>query len=157
MHGSPAKIGFENGARVQIVENDPSQINTPVHCGACDHVGDARCGACGSIQVLADAVPQDAKTPRSINDERLRLLFLKAHDYPNSKFFLVCVLIATGDPAAAGKTMEEVASTWGVGKAAVSKLCCLICAFLDIDPGPYMKSKAAKKSYRASNRRPRKV
>jgi hypothetical protein len=149
------RTGFENGERVQITEEDPSKHNLPGVCLRCNEAGDLKCPHCGSTHVTADGMAPAASS-RSTSDEKFRLLLIKAQEYRNSKFFLGCVLIATGDPAAAGATMEEFGAHWGVGKAAVSKLCVWICEFLDIDPGPYQKSKAAKNSYRQSNRRPAK-
>jgi hypothetical protein len=149
------RTGFENGERVQITEDDPSKHNLPLVCSSCGKEGDCRCPHCGSMDVRTDAAAP-APAERRISDEKYRLLLIKAHDYPNSKFFLGCAFIATGDPAAAGQTMEDYGNTWGVSKQAVSKLCVSICEFLGTDPSPYMKSEESKQAYRESNRRPAK-
>jgi hypothetical protein len=146
------RVGFEGGERVQITERDPSQHSTACTCRRCGREWDATCPGCGSIDVATEGPATAAQRPSYW--ERYRLLLLEAHDYRNSKFYLAVLFMATGDPAAAGKTMEELAATWGVGKAAVSKLAVQQCKFLGIDPSPYMKAKETKQSYRESNHRP---
>lgn len=144
-------IGFENGSRVKVIEDHLEKHTTIGCCEACGKTVDLKCSKCGSIKVAV----QDQTPPLPVSvGERFRQLILMAHDYRNSKFYLGCLLIATGDPAAAGKTMTDFAKQWGVGRAAVSKLCCWICNYLGIDPSPYMKSKSARESFRKSNRRP---
>jgi hypothetical protein len=69
----------------------------------------------------------------------------------------VCYLIATGDAYADGVSMTEVAVTWGVTKAAVSKHCRLICAYLSIAPSQYMRKEATAAKFKTSNRRPVKL
>jgi hypothetical protein len=53
--------------------------------------------------------------------------------------------------------MSEFAKRWRLTRAAVSKHCVAICAFLGIEPSAAMRSEAARESYRKSNVRPLKI
>jgi hypothetical protein len=147
----PHSLGFENGERVQTIEDHPASHTASGYCRRCKHDADLQCAKCRSLDVVPIGEPQPSRA--KIN-ERFRLLILQAHDHPEPKFYLGCLFIAVGDPAAGGRTMTDYAKSWGVTRAAVSKLCVSICAFLGIDPSPYMKSKQSKESFRDSNRRP---
>jgi len=143
-------VGFENGARV-VAE---TQAIEPVEglCHTCGHTTDLECGKCRSIRV----VPVQAETSvrRAASVEKFRKLLLAAQASRNSKYFLGCILIAIGDPAAAGVTMTEFGKHWNVGRAAVSKTVNLIRLQLGLQPSQYMKSEKSRERFRSSNRRP---
>lgn len=131
------------------------------HCPGCGHTVDACCPKCGkhvepdgSGLRTQDSGQFVSALPRAEYYRRLVLLLQSAR---NTKFRLCCYLIATGDGFADGVSMQDLATEWGVGKAVVSKECKIICAYLGIPPSPYMRRAETKDSYRAANRRPRKL
>jgi len=83
--------------------------------------------------------------------ERFRGLMLDAMAKRNTKYWLGCILIATGDAAAEGVSLREYARTWGLTTAAVSKHCVSICVQLGIKPSRGMLSEEAREQYRKHN------
>lgn len=142
--------------------NEASMVDRPeehcleAYCPHCHDVVDAACPKCKSNVEPAGACHPGSGTalPHPEFYRRLMTLFQSSR---NSKFTIGCYLIATGDAYADGITMAEFGATWGVTRAAVSKHCRQICAFLGIPPSQYMRKEATAAKYRESNRRPRKT
>lgn len=76
---------------------------------------------------------------------------MDAMEKRNTKYYLGCILIATGDPASEGISLKEYGKQWGVTRAAVSKHCVFICAYLGISPSPSMLSEECREEYRKHN------
>lgn len=104
---------------------------------------------------VEDMEPEQCQDSKAADFYRKFVLFLQTSR--NSKFSLVCYLIATGDASAEGVSMTDVAAEWGVTKAAVSKECVRVCGVLGIAPSRYMRKEETKESFRDSNRRNTKV
>jgi hypothetical protein len=145
---------FVDGHR-EAAEDHPSARIVEGYCHNCGTTYDLTCPICGCGHLDIDASGGDQMSTEQA--QKFRLLLLRAHDYRNSKFFLACVLIATGDPAAQGQSITALARAWHTTKQNVSKLCGEICEFLETKPSQYMKSQEAKQSYRDSNWRPHKT
>jgi hypothetical protein len=125
------------------------------YCPRCRNVIDAVCPKCKSNvepggSATVDGPGLSCLTPADFYRRLLTLL----QGQRNSKFTMVCYLIATGDAYADGVTMAEVAKAWGVTRAAVSKHCRIICNYLGIPPSQYMRKEETAAKYRESNRRP---
>lgn len=144
--------GFVDGHVEPIIEDDPAKHTVPALCCHCGKPGDLICPHCQSTNVTPQCEhPADGARAAF---EKIRRVLLYCHDHKKPRYAFGCFLIAIGDPAAGGVTMTEFAKQWRVTRAAVSKECCSICAWLGIKPSPYMKSEESKKSFRRSNYRP---
>jgi hypothetical protein len=135
-------------------EDTPANHNTPGICHQCGRGGDLICPHCKSTDTEAEGLNQIDKSGLV---ERYRRLLMDAMSKKNTKYYIGCILIATGDPAAEGVSMADYAKAWGVTRAAVSQHCVAICTFLGMPPSEYMRSEAARDSYRKHNVRKVKV
>ena len=136
-------------------------------CPQCAHPVDAVCPSCGSNVEQSGAGNRQSPIANGTEgtefascltpEEFYRRLVLLMMNSRNTKFTLGCYLIATGSGFADGVSMTDLAKEWGVGKAAVSKQCGIICKYLGIPRSGYMRKEAVAKKFRLSNRRPRKV
>lgn len=124
-------------------------------CTNCGKSGDASCPHCGSQYGPANLVEDYGFRPATTQEmlPRLARLARLIASKRNSKFIWTCYLIASGDAYADGVSMEEVAKRWKVTRACVSKHCVMICTILGMPPSRYMRSKAARKSYKLTNAR----
>lgn len=139
------------------MEDHPERHCLEAYCPRCRDVVDAQCPKCRSHVEPAGATTVDGAAASSLSrGDFYRRFATLIQGTRNSKFTLVCYLIATGDAYADGVTMAEAAKAWGVTRAAVSKNCREICAYLGIAPSQYMRKEETAKSYRQSNRRPHK-
>ncbi len=138
----------------------PADHLMETYCPKCDHAVEAVCPKCqghvepgwsGPAGYLAK---DNAASSRLTPGDFYRRFATMLQNQRNSKFTLGCYLIATGDAYADGVSMTEFGERWGVTKAAVSKHCRLICAFLGIQPSQYMRREATAAKFRGSNRRP---
>lgn len=134
-------------------DDTPDKHRVNGYCEACDTVHDLICPKCKSARVQADNHGFKEANIELIT-ARWRQLLMHAQQQKNSKYFIGCILIATGDSAAEGVTMEAYAKEWGKTKADVSKNCVAICAYLGATPRGGMKSEACKKNFVARNQRP---
>jgi hypothetical protein len=125
-------------------------------CPGCECVVDAVCPDCGHSVEAAGASTDGAAGSVFDRPEFYRRFVVLIQSARNSKFFLGCYLIATGDAFAGGVSMEEFARTWGVKKQTVSKTCRFICHHLGIPPSRYMREERTAAKFRLTNRRPRK-
>jgi hypothetical protein len=127
-------------------------------CPDCGHPVDAVCPTCGGNVEASGCTSVDGAALSSLTPaEFYRRFVMLISGARNAKFLLGCYLIATGDAGAEGISMTEFGEHWGVGKAAVSKQCGLICEFLGIEPGRGMRKEATRRKLALSNRRPRKA
>lgn len=136
-------------------------------CPRCAHPVDAVCPGCGSnVEASgADSGPSHGANGKArpeaasclTPEEFYRRLVLLIHNARNSKFTLACYMIATGSGFADGVSMTDVAKVWGVGKAAVSKQCGLICDYLGTPRSRYMRKEAVARKFALTNKRPRKT
>lgn len=133
-----------------FTEDTPSNHNTPGVCHQCGRGGDLACPHCNSTDTEAEGLHQVDKAGLV---EKYRRLLMDAMEKRNTKYYIGCILIATGDPAAEGVSLVEYAKEWGVTRAAVSKHCVAICTYLGIPPSDYMRSEQARESYRKHNKR----
>lgn len=122
------------------------------YCPRCNHAVDAVCPNCRGNVDPSGAI--EMKLPAG---EFIRRVFTMVMDSRNKSFTICCYLIATGDAYADGKTMTEMAKEFGVTRAAVSKHCRAICAYLHIAPSRYMMKEETAAKYRLSNVRPAKA
>lgn len=137
-------------------EDDPSRHNSPGFCRQCQRASDLRCAHCGSTDCETDH--PEALSHRGLAEKYRRLLLhISSQKQLDKGYYIECVLIATGDHAAEGISMTAFAKRWRVTRAAVSKHCVAICAFLGIEPSAAMRSEQARESYRRSNVRPLKI
>lgn len=136
--------------------DDPADHFLEAYCGRCGGAVDAVCPDCGN-HVEPSGARDAAKTSWLDRREFYRRFVDLIQRSRNSKFTLQCYLIATGDAYADGKSMTDVAKAASVTKAAVSKECNMICAFLQIPPSQYMRDEDSKESFRNSNYRPKKI
>ena len=155
------------GEMSQVAYSDPSKLPTvavnvkpedkclEAFCPRCRDVVDAVCPACrGNVDPGGAVHGGVASRSAFETPEFYRRFVTLLETSRNTKFTLVCFLLATGDAYADGVTMEEVAKEWKVCKATVSKQCVFICKYLGIPPSPYMRKEAAAEKFRQSNRRP---
>lgn len=142
-----------NPADDASTEDDPSRHMTPGFCRQCGRQSDLCCQHCGSTDCETDH--GESRDRKGVQEGFRRLLLHIASQKQLDKgYYIECVLIATGDHAAEGISMSEFAKRWRVTRAAVSKHCVAICAFLGIQPSAAMRSEAARATYRMSNIRP---
>jgi hypothetical protein len=141
--------------------NEASVIDHPeahcleAYCPRCRDVVDAQCPKCKSHVEPAGATTVDGAGLSNLSRADFYRRFVTLiQGTRNSKFTLVCYLIATGDAYADGVTMAEAGKAWGVTRAAVSKHCREICNYLGIPPSQYMRKEETAATYRRSNRRP---
>ena len=126
----------------------------PATCRKCYKRGDLVCPHCGSLDVEPDDLyVKDRK--RLL--ENIRRLLITADKNRCTAYWVQIILLATGDPAAEGVSLSDVAKNCKVTRAKVSKDCAALCERLNISPSEYMKSEEARDSYRESNRRPAKI
>ena len=138
--------------------DDPSEHFLEALCPKCTHVVDAVCPHCRSHVEPAGTTTVDGAAQSGLSrGEFYRRFVTLIQAARNSKFTLCCYLIATGDAYADGVSMTELARTWSVKKATVSKQCNFICAYLKIPPSRYMRREDTKENFRRSNRRPSKI
>ena len=83
---------------------------------------------------------------------KFRRAILFAHDARNSKKSLACMLIAIGDPSAAGVSMRDVARRFKVSKQDISLECRNWCVLLNIQPSSYMRA-ADRSNFKRNNTR----
>lgn len=125
-------------------------------CSHCNGTRDAVCPECGS-DLGPDSPIEDHGFKASSPQERLVKLaeFIRfLMSTKNKELWCACYLIASGDGAADGISMAELAKHAGRSRASISKICVGICARLGIPPSQYMRSEAARIKYRESNVRP---
>lgn len=128
-------------------------------CQRCSHNVDAICPQCRSE--LGPDSPVEDHGYRPATPQQLLAKFAELARFiqskRNSKFWWGCFLIATGDAAADGVSMQDFGREWSVTRACVSKTCVEICVRLGIPPSRYMRSEEAREKYQESNRRPVKL
>jgi len=151
-----SKVAFKDPAelpQVAVVDH-PEDHCLEAFCRRCNHEVDAVCPKCSSNVDTAGHVHSNEKGAVLRHPEFYRRLMTMLRTARQTKFTLDCYFIATGDAYADGISMTDVGRTWGVTKAAVSKHCRAICAYLGIAPSPYMRKEQAAETFRLSNRRP---
>ena len=127
-------------------------------CCNCGLPGDAVCPHCRHEYTADSLVPPDGKISATPEQLIARFAALARHigEQRNARFWWACFLIATGQADADGVSMADLGRKWGVGRAAVSKICVEICARMGLPPSRSMRSEGSKKSFQLSNRRNRK-
>jgi hypothetical protein len=142
---------------IASIKDDPVDHFLTGHCPKCDCEAQSACEQCGAYLRPGGAM-------RAFEIERLlglivlqRRVIYASLAARNTKFWIKCYLVASGDANAEGITMKEMARKSGVRTATVSKLCHIICAQFGFRPSAYMRDEATCAKFRLSNRRPRKL
>lgn len=143
------------------MECHPADQCLEAWCDRCGRAVDAVCPGCkGNVSAagaIGTATTVDGVTKSSLTPaEFYRRLVNLLQSSRNTRFTLVCYLIATGDAYADGVTLDEAGKQWGVTRACVSKHCVFICEYLALEPSRYMMDAEHREKFRKSNRRPQK-
>ena len=145
-----------HGVKKKMLTHEPSVTHehetVEAICPRCHLPGDAICPHC-KADLHPQCLVEDFNSPAGMNNLIVFSEFVRvATRKRNSKFWLVCYLIAAGSAEAGGVSMVDVAKEFRVTKACVSKTCVAISKMLPM-PSRYMRREAAREVYRKTNRR----